>query len=144
MPARKMRVELFDSEGNKYTIGFEGQISRDKALKLLDMVELLGGLTSEKVNSALQGMDSTQKYQTKYDRLYTLVRKSFPTAWFSSKETQQAYEQEFKEPIGLSTVSTYLARLAAKGLLSKNGSPNSLKYRAPSFSPSVSIKPKIA
>ena len=47
MPARKMRVELFDSEGNRYTIAFEGQVTRDKALRLLDLVELLGGMPGE-------------------------------------------------------------------------------------------------
>ena len=47
MPARKMRVELFDSEGNRYTIAFEGQITRDKAVRLLDLVELLGGMPGE-------------------------------------------------------------------------------------------------
>ena len=47
MPARKMRVELFDSDGNRYTIAFEGQVTRDKALRLLDLVELLGGAPSE-------------------------------------------------------------------------------------------------
>ena len=31
MPARKMRVELFDNEGNRYTIAFEGQVTRDKS-----------------------------------------------------------------------------------------------------------------
>ena len=47
MPARKMRVELFDSDGNRYTIAFEGQVTRDKALRLLDLVELLGGAPGE-------------------------------------------------------------------------------------------------
>ena len=37
MPARKMRVELFDSEGNRYSISFEGQVTRDKAVRLLDL-----------------------------------------------------------------------------------------------------------
>ncbi len=47
MPARKIRVELFDSDGNRYTIAFEGQVTRDKALRLLDLVELLGGAPNE-------------------------------------------------------------------------------------------------
>jgi hypothetical protein len=47
MPARKIRVELFDSDGNRYTIAFEGQVTRDKALRLLDLVELLGGAPGE-------------------------------------------------------------------------------------------------
>jgi hypothetical protein len=50
VPARKMRVELFDSDGNRYTIAFEGQVTRDKALRLLDLVELLGSAPGENQN----------------------------------------------------------------------------------------------
>jgi predicted transcriptional regulator len=50
--------------------------------------------------------------------------------WFSSREVQTVFEQEFKEPIGLSTVATYLARMAGKRLLSKAGPSNSLRYKA--------------
>ena len=58
MPARKMRVELFDSEGNRYTIAFEGQITRDKAVRLLDLVELLGGMPGENANPGISGHSS--------------------------------------------------------------------------------------
>ncbi len=54
LPAKKMRVELFDSEGNRYTVAFEGQITRDKALRLLDLVELLGGMPNEAVNNGTE------------------------------------------------------------------------------------------
>jgi len=133
MPARKMRVELFDGEGNRYTVSFEGQISREKALRLLDLMELLGGMQG--------GESSPEIYQTvvndgisKIDRVSRVVKKHFPLVWFSSREVQSIYEQEFKEPIGLSTVSTYLARMANKGVLARAGAPNSLKYKlAPGF-----------
>lgn len=46
MPAKKMRVEVFDGGGNRYTITFDGQVTREKALRLLDIVELLGGMPS--------------------------------------------------------------------------------------------------
>ena len=42
MPARKMRVEVFDGSGNRYTITFQGQVTREKAIRLLELVELLG------------------------------------------------------------------------------------------------------
>ena len=60
MPARKMRVELFDSEGNRYTVAFEGQITRDKALRLLDLVELLGGMPGENPTSGIANMPMTR------------------------------------------------------------------------------------
>lgn len=143
MPARKMRIELFDNEGNKYTIGFEGQISRDKALKLIDMVELLGGLSTGNVRSTPQLADGVRVYQTKCDKLFDLIRRNYASVWFTSNETRQAYEEEFKEPISLSTASTYLGRLNSRGLLSKSGSANSIRYRIPSVTSPVADMPKV-
>jgi len=128
MPTRKMRVELFDGEGNRYTVAFEGQITREKALRLLDLVELLGGMPSggsnPGVNAAVMGGEST-----KYSKVRIAVQKHFPIVWFSSREVQSIYEQELEEPISLSTVATYLARMANKGILLKTGTSNRLRYK---------------
>jgi hypothetical protein len=137
MPARKMRVELFDSEGNRYSIAFEGQITRDKAVRLLDLVELLGGTPADASDKVSTGM-SLQP--TKYDKVCRLVQKSFPLTWFCSREVQSAYEQENKEPISISTVATYLTRLSNRGLLTKAGAANNLKYRVTQAVPQATIK----
>ncbi|MEM1551652.1 MAG: hypothetical protein QXH03_03165 [Candidatus Bathyarchaeia archaeon] len=137
VPARKMRIEVFDSEGNKYSIAFEGQITRDKALRLLDLVELLGGVTSSDTNPSVSAVNIEK---SKYDKLLAVLQKNFPIVWFSSKEVQAAYEQEFKEPISLSTVATYLSRMANKGLLIKAGASNRLKYRIAPGPPQVIVK----
>jgi len=129
MPAKKMRVELFDNEGNKYTVAFEGKITREKALHLLDLVELLGGDINNNVNPEANMIGAANNNLSKYEKVYVLVQKSFPLVWFTSKEVQFAYEQEFKEPISLSTAATYLSRMANKGLIMKAGAPNRLKYK---------------
>ena len=127
MPARKMRVELFDGDGNRYSISFEGQITRDKALRLLDLVELLGGMPpSPKPNkNAVNPLTPL----TKFDKVIAIMQKHFPLVWFSSREVQVAYENELKEPILLSTVATYLARIVTKGGVLKTGNGNNLRYR---------------
>jgi len=139
MPARKMRVELFDSEGNRYTIAFEGLITRDKAIRLLDLVELLGGMPGE---SGVAGIGGTASNSTpsRFEKVHLVIQKSFPLVWFSSKDIQSVYEQELKEPIGLSTVSTYLSRMVTKGLLLRTGRSNSLKYRALTNVPQATLK----
>jgi hypothetical protein len=142
MPARKMRVELFDSEGNRYTVAFEGQITRDKALRLLDLVELLGGMPGEGVSPGAANVPVIGS-SSRFDKVRGVVQKSFPLVWFSSKEIQSFYEQELKEPIGLSTVSTYLSRMATKGLLVRSGGANDLKYRISSATPQTVIKQRI-
>lgn len=141
MPARKMRVELFDNEGNRYTIVFEGQVTRDKALRLLDLVELLGGIPANESNPNTITASNTDV--PKYEKVRICVQKNFPVVWFSSRDVQAAYEQEFKEPISLSTVATYLARMANKGYLLKTGASNKLKYRLASHIPQVVPKHKI-
>jgi len=139
MPARKMRIELFDTEGNKYKIAFEGQITREKALRLLDLVELLGGMPSSEVNP--RPISSNEL--SKYDKVRMIIQKHLPIAWFSSKQVRSSYEQEFKEPISLSTVSTYLARLTDNGLLLKMKASNRLKYKVASNVPQAALKQQI-
>lgn len=139
MPARKMRIELFDSEGNKYAIAFEGQVTREKALRLLDLVELLGGMPGGGANA---GIPLNNEF-SKYDKVRMIMQKRFPIVWVSSKEVQSAYEQEFREPIGLSTVATYLARLTNRGLLVKMGNSNRLRYRVTASLSPATIKQHI-
>jgi hypothetical protein len=128
VPTRKMRIELFDGEGNKYTVAFEGQISREKALRVLDLVELLGGMPS-RAKGAGESAHEQESERTKYDKVRFTIQKNFPLVWFTSKDLQSLYEQERKEPLSLSTASTYLARMADKGGLIKTGSSNCLKYK---------------
>jgi len=139
MPARKMRVELFDNDGNRYTIAFEGQVTRDKALRLLDLVELLGGAPSENPSSSTNSA-LTSSLVSRFEKVQVVIQKSFPMIWFSSKDIQSVYEQDLKEPIGLSTVSTYLSRMAGKGLLLRTGGSNNLKYRTAPNIPQASIR----
>jgi hypothetical protein len=124
MPAKKMRVDVFDGGGNRYTITFEGQVTRDKALRLLDIVELLGGMPG--VNpSGSQPISELSKQ----DKVRLLVEKNFPIVWFSSRDVQNLYERELEEPINLSTVSTYLSRMADRGLLASSNASNKRRYR---------------
>jgi hypothetical protein len=140
MPARKMRVELFDSEGNRYTIAFEGQVTRDKALRLLDLVELLGGMPGEQSPSIGSGEG---RGLSRFEKVRLIVQKNFPLVWFSSKDVQNVYETELKEPVALSTVSTYLARMTNRGLLLRTAESSNLKYKFAPNIPQATIRQKI-
>jgi len=124
MPARKMRVEVFDENGNRYTVTFQGHVTKDKALRLLDIVELLGGM-------ATSGSELDQKNLelSKFDKIRYIIKENFPVVWFSSRDVQSLYEQKLKEPVSLSTVSTYLSRMNDRGFLVKNKMSNRLQYR---------------
>ncbi len=119
-----MRVEIFDGSGNRYTITFEGHITREKAVRLLDLVELLGGIPRGN-----PGWEDEASKLTKFDRVRQVVEKHFPIVWFTSRDVQYMYEQEIKKPISLSTVSTYLSRMADRGILAESGMSNRRRYR---------------
>jgi hypothetical protein len=123
MPAKKVRIEIF-SNGDRYTITFEGQVTREKALRLLDLVELLGGMPTVTPEKSFSSSELS-----KIDKVRLIADKEFPIGWFSSRDVQASYEEQFNEPIRLSTVSTYLSRLADKGVLTKGGFPNQRRYR---------------
>ncbi len=122
MPARKMRVEVFDEQGNRYKITFEGEVTREKALRLLDIVELLGG-----VHSGEKSKESIVE-TTKFDKAKSIVEKYFRFTHFSSKQVFAMYKQEFDEPISLSTISTYLARMAERGFVVRQGPTHKRTY----------------
>ena len=124
MPARKMRVEVYDEDGNRYIITFNGHVTRDKAIRLFDLIELLGGVPEPNSSWGQRISD-----MSKYDKVHLIIKKHFPIIWFSSRDIQSAYEQEFKEPINLSTISTYLSRMINREILLKSDTNNGRRYR---------------
>ena len=125
LPARKVRVEVFDHEGNRFTIAFEGRVTREKVLQVLDLVELLGGVPK----GESMPVEGEFEELSAFERLQGLLEKQFPINCFSSREVQRVYEDTFNVPIGLSTVSTYLSRLVDRGILTRGGSLDERKYR---------------
>jgi len=123
MPVKKMRVEVYDESGNRYVISLEGRITRKNALRILDMIELLGGMPSTTAD-----IPRAEKF-SKIEKVQFIVERYFPLVWFSAKDVQSLYQKETKEQISLSTVSTYLSRLSERGLLSKQRSSNRVLYR---------------
>jgi DNA-binding transcriptional ArsR family regulator len=118
-----MKVEVLDESGNRYKVSVEGNVTRKSALRILDMVELLGGIP------ALELVARKPEEVSKADRIRLLVEKHFPLVKFSAGEAQSAYRDETGEQIDLSTISTYLSRLSDKGLLIKERSSRRVSYR---------------
>ncbi|MCD6444916.1 hypothetical protein CW710_00995 [Candidatus Bathyarchaeota archaeon] len=128
MPKSKLRFEAEDESGVKLTITLEGNLSRDKVLQVLDLVELMGGLSKNaKPTRSLEG-------STKLEKIKKLIVERLPMEWFSSRDVQAEYEELYGEPIRLSTVSTYLQRLHSSGFLLRSGSRAMRTYKLNSMS----------
>ncbi len=104
----RVKIDVFDGDGNKISISLEGKITRNKVLHVLDLIELLGGVSGDEMARERSG-------RTKFDKLKILVDREFSMKRFTSQQVHFAYEYSCNEPITLSTVSTYLSRLMKRG-----------------------------
>jgi hypothetical protein len=123
MTVKKMRVEVFDNTGNRYTISIDGKVTRKNALKIIDIIELLGGLPDNYIN------EKESKVLSKTNKIMSVIEKYYPFKFFSAKNIKTAYEKEMNEPIFLSVISTYLSRLAEKGYLLKSKKSNRVFFK---------------
>jgi len=121
VPSKRIKIRILDDEGNKITVSFEGRISRNKILQLLDLTEILVGIPTS-------GTEELQDI-SKIEKMHNIIERKFPVGWFKSQEIMISYEDAFDEPIGLSTVSTYLSRLTTRGFLTRRGSLAQRRYK---------------
>ena len=123
MPLKKMKVEVFDESGNRYKVSVEGNVTRKSALRILDMVELLGGIPAFENNiQKPEGFSKIEKVKYIIDKHFLLTK-------FSASEAQSIYIQETEEQIDLSTISTYLSRLSDRGILIKEKNSKKVLFR---------------
>ena len=122
MSNRKLKLELNNGDGNKISVTISGRFKRDKILQLLDFIDLLDGDSDINDKKSLSDL-------SKIDKLQLIIKRKFPIGWFNSQEMMIAYEDILNEPIGLSTVSTYLYRLVGKRVLIRSGSLAERKYK---------------
>lgn len=123
MPVKKIKVEVFDESGNKYTISVEGKVNRGNAIRILDIVELLGGIPSTEKSP------EQPNELSKIEKVRAVIEKHFPLVYFSAREAQTVYNNELGENIDLSTISTYLTRLSNIGVLIKEKKAQKVTYR---------------
>jgi len=120
---KKVKIEITDEEGTTYSLAVHGRFSQEKVLRVMELVDLLGQ-SDHNAAATLPPKDSTI-----YGRILKLIQASYPAKEFSSADIARDYEDLHATPIPLSTVSTYLARLAERGILNRQKFGNSWVYR---------------
>ncbi len=98
-----------DADGARYDIKIEGNVTRDKVLKIFEMMDLMN---IEEEHEATN-MDSVGS------KIWHVVDKFFPMGKFTSTNILEKYEDEFNEPVKLSVISTYLSRFSSKGRIDR-------------------------
>jgi hypothetical protein len=120
---KKVKVEITDEDGTIYSLALHGKFSHDKVMRMMELVDLLGQ-GSHNDSQALPPNESTT-----YGRILKLIQSSYSGKEFSSADIARDYEDRHASPIPLSTVSTYLSRLADRGFLNRQKFGNSWVYR---------------
>ncbi len=98
-----------DSDGARYDIKIEGNVTRDKVLKIFEMMDLMNIEEEQKATN----MDSVGS------KIWYIVDKFFPMGKFTSTNILEKYEDELNEPVKLSVISNYLSLFSSKGIIDR-------------------------
>jgi len=109
MAKKRIRIDMEDSDGARFDIKIEGNVTRDKILKIFEMMDLMNIEEEQKTIN----MDSVGS------KIWHTVDKFFPVGKFTSTNILEKYEDEFNEPVKLSVISTYLSRYSSKGRIDR-------------------------
>ena len=98
-----------DSDGARYDIKLEGNVTRDKVLKIFEMMDLMN----------IEEEQETVNTNSIGSKIWHIVDKFYPMGKFTSTNILEKYEDEFNEPVKLSIISTYLSRFSTKGKINR-------------------------
>ncbi len=105
MTRKRIRIDLEDSDGAKYNFSLEGNVTREKMLKIFELMNLIN-IEEPETSAQLDSIGA---------KIWHVIDKNFPIGKFTSSMILEKYEDEYEEPIKLSVISTYLSRFAVKG-----------------------------
>lgn len=117
---KKIKIQLEDAEGGKYNLSLEGNVSKEKMMKVFELMDLIN--LDGKSNS---GYNDDREIQNKNlasvgSKIWSIIEHKFPYSTFTSSDILEIYEDEYNEPIQLSIISTYLSRYSDRGKLGRS------------------------
>ncbi len=105
MAKKRIRIDMEDSEGARYDIKLEGNVTREKILKIFEMMDLMN-IEESPESPTLDSIGA---------KIWHIIDKYYPMGKFTSSVILEKFEDEYNEPIKLSVISTYLSRFSQKG-----------------------------
>ena len=119
MARKKIRIQLDDGEGGKYSLSVEGNVTREKIIKVFELMDLLD----------MEKVEGEANLNSVGSKIWNLVENKFSFGDFTSSELLEAYEDEFNQPVKLSVISTYLSRFTDRGALERKRNSREWQYR---------------
>ena len=118
MKQKRIRIDVQDKDGAKYDFKIEGNVTKEKVLKIFELMDLINIEEEQAPN-----LDSVG------GKIWNVVGNSFPAGRFTSSEVLEKYEDEYNEPIKLSVISTYLARFASRNRIERTRTGREWSYQ---------------
>ena len=109
MKQKRIRINLEDADCAKFKFDIEGNVTKDKVLKLFELMDLMN----------IEEEQNTPDLDSIGGKIWNIIENSFPTGRFTSSTVLEEYEDEYNKPIKLSVVSTYLARFASRNKIQR-------------------------
>ena len=118
MKQKRIRINLEDADGAKFKFDIEGNVTKDKVLKLFELMDLMNIEEEQAPN-----LDSVG------GKIWHVIENSFPAGRFTSSSVLEKYEDEYNEPIKLSVISTYLARFSSRNKIERTRTGREWSYQ---------------
>ncbi len=118
MKQKRIRIDVQDQDGAKYDFKIEGNVTKEKVLKIFELMDLINIEEDQAPN-----LDSVG------GKIWNVIGSSFPAGRFTSSEVLEKYEDEYNEPIKLSVISTYLARFASRNRIERTRAGREWSYQ---------------
>ena len=119
MKQKRIRINLEDADGAKFKFDIEGNVTKDKVLKLFELMDLMN----------IEEEQNTPDLDSIGGKIWNIIENSFPTGRFTSSTVLEEYEDEYNKPIKLSVVSTYLARYASRNKIQRTRDGREWSYQ---------------
>ena len=120
MTKKQIRIDMEDSDGARYNIKLDGNVTREKVLKIFEMMDLMN-IEDEHEPTNMDSVGS---------KIWHIVDKFYPIGKFTSSNILEKYEDEFNEPVKLSIISTYLSRFSSKGRVERTRTGREWTYQS--------------
>ena len=130
MAKKRIRIDMEDADGARYDIKLEGNVTREKVLKIFEMMDLMN-IEEEQETTNMDSVGS---------KIWHIVDKFFPIGKFTSTNILEKYEDEYNEPVKLSIISTYLSRFSIKGKIDRIRTGREWTYQTIKLSQNQTIK----
>ena len=124
--ADEVQIHLVKDDGTKADAEFDGEFPGISAMKFILAASKTGYVVPPQ--TTITNKINESKTLTLKERLEMFLRFEYPRVWFTSLDVKKQYDSVYGK-IGLSTVSTYLARMSRENILVRRGNRNQREYR---------------